>query len=337
VIRYFKKRYKELDFNDKAILLFTLIIIVFVSIFIPIRWVQGEISLVITNTIIVLMATTINLLLVFGYYTEFSRKFFIAAMFAVMALIIQQNGAKQLNWVYPGTAILFFLMPPKVALKTTSSLVIIIAFILWDELPLSRWLQDMLSLQCTILVVFIFCTKVEQQVSLLKSNVKKHQSESLMDRLSGLANRRSFDYEINRINTLKNKDYYLLIIDVDHFKQINDVYGHDVGDGVIKHLSNLLKSNLRNDEQVYRIGGEEFAVIIEGKEQQGNAEHCAERLRQLIEKSKYITKDQQAIRYTISVGISFYADDLSVWFQQADKALYHAKANGRNKIHMAEL
>ena len=185
-------------------------------------------------------------------------------------------------------------------------------------------------------MVFIFRKKLDQQVSLLQSNVKKHQSDSLMDLLSGLSNRRSFDDEINRINKLENKDYYLFIIDIDHFKKINDAHGHDVGDGVIQHFSAILKSNLRNNEQVFRIGGEEFALVIEEISQNG-AMNCAERLRQLVEKSKYITKEQQAISYTISIGVSFYVDGFSAWFQQADKALYHAKENGRNKIHLSKL
>lgn len=332
LIRLFKITYQKLSFTDRALLYFTFIIIFFIGIFIPIRWSQGDLSLVSTNTATVIMAATVNLLLISGYKTT-ARRIFVGFMFSIVIIIIQQNGLSQINWVYPGSAMLFFSMPAKTALKVTSLLIAIIGVLLWNEATLSQWLQIILSLKCTILIVYTFCTKVNQHVSSLQSSVNKHKSRSMIDGLSGLENRRSFDQDINQLIHCDYNQHYLILLDVDHFKLINDQYGHDVGDSVIKQLSSELKSNLRDTEKVYRIGGEEFAVIITaGNDTQ--AMECAERLRLLSEASVFTTHNNQQIKYTISAGISPYYDDVLEWFRQADKALYEAKSAGRNNIQL---
>jgi diguanylate cyclase (GGDEF)-like protein len=124
----------------------------------------------------------------------------------------------------------------------------------------------------------------------------------------------------------------LVMIDIDNFKQVNDKYGHPAGDKVIQHIAYLLKQSLRETDCAGRYGGEEFAVVL-SKTTADEALHFTERLRQRIEESE-VAFDNRLIKVTVSLGIndlSSQIDNSSNWLSGADKALYIAKQEGRNK------
>jgi diguanylate cyclase len=127
----------------------------------------------------------------------------------------------------------------------------------------------------------------------------------------------------------------IAIIDVDHFKQINDTYGHIIGDGVLRQLSAELKKHLRHSDLAGRYGGDEFCVILPGSTL-SQASEIMERLRQGI--SNYRNDDLPQLRVTLSIGLaswhSAYADP-AAWLNEADKALYCAKKSGRDRISFA--
>lgn len=127
----------------------------------------------------------------------------------------------------------------------------------------------------------------------------------------------------------------LLMLDIDHFKSINDNYGHPVGDDVIRHLAQLIQHNAREIDVSGRYGGEEFAIIL-GDTSLQDAAQLAERLRKAVESSA-VRSDGQSLKYTISLGIA--ALDVGVqssqeWIACADKALYASKENGRNRLSL---
>jgi diguanylate cyclase (GGDEF)-like protein len=127
----------------------------------------------------------------------------------------------------------------------------------------------------------------------------------------------------------------LVILDIDHFKKVNDTYGHVVGDEVIRHLSNLIRDHVRETDVSGRYGGEEFVILLADTPLK-NAYVFSERLRREVEASvtKYNDID---IKYTISIGIAEIEPAIKsyeAWIQCADKALYHAKGSGRNKVSM---
>ena len=128
----------------------------------------------------------------------------------------------------------------------------------------------------------------------------------------------------NRLKFIKN--YILLIIDIDHFKDVNDTYGHDKGDFVLSELSKLLKGNVRKDDIVCRWGGEEFLVILPYTELE-DAIKVAEKLRTLIE-----NYDFNGLKLTISIGIALFNGNFEQAFKIADNNLYKAKNTGRNKV-----
>ncbi|MBE4908354.1 diguanylate cyclase [Bacillus luteolus] len=165
----------------------------------------------------------------------------------------------------------------------------------------------------------------------------KYKESSQRDSLTGLFNVRSFDYYYNSIltKTMEMKgDCSICIIDVDHFKQINDTYGHLAGDQVLKQLANLLKSLTREGDVLSRNGGEEFSIILPHCNHE-KAKEIAERIRRKVEEEPFYLSGNKQINLTVSVGIAAYYHELEkpyTLFQEADDALYHAKRNGRNIV-----
>lgn len=162
---------------------------------------------------------------------------------------------------------------------------------------------------------------------------------SLSDHLTGVANRRAFfeaaDIELKRWRRAP-RPLSLLTLDADHFKRINDTYGHPAGDAVLKNLGATLLQTVRDMDIVARIGGEEFAILLPstGLEE---AQVLAERIREKLS-AQEVEVDNAIIRYTVSIGISTMQHDLTGMdklLKLADNALYNAKRNGRNRIETA--
>lgn len=166
----------------------------------------------------------------------------------------------------------------------------------------------------------------------------QHQLEilSITDPLTGLLNRRAFDEiaenELSRYKRSGNV-YSLLMLDIDHFKKINDKYGHSSGDVVIQAISRLCESNLRVTDKVARIGGEEFGVLLPytSKDQ---ATSLAEKLRRIVSSASVETECGE-IFVTISIGVSEVEDSDTVHTEilnRADDNMYKAKKAGRNRV-----
>ncbi|MFH7766196.1 diguanylate cyclase [Acinetobacter sp. BSP-28] len=149
------------------------------------------------------------------------------------------------------------------------------------------------------------------------------------DPLTGLYNRRGMQIFLKELVSL-GRSFAVLAIDIDFFKQVNDSYGHDQGDVVLKTLANVMKNNFRDEDICCRIGGEEFIVLMTTSDPKV-AYNAAERLRKTIESSNINPMGP----ITISVGIAFWpknSDDVTEVFKMADNKLYQAKNNGRNCI-----
>jgi len=157
---------------------------------------------------------------------------------------------------------------------------------------------------------------------------------SQTDRLTQLNNRGHWEeclkQEFNRSQRTK-APCSLIMFDIDHFKQVNDNYGHQAGDEVIRDTSRILKSTIRDTDIAGRYGGEEFSIILIDTMAAG-AKLMAERLRKRIEAS-IVTHDANDIQYTVSLGIAelnVTHNNHNQWIECSDKALYKAKEGGRN-------
>ena len=164
------------------------------------------------------------------------------------------------------------------------------------------------------------------------------QSAAATDFLTGLPNRRTISATAEaRINAARRLGIGLAIaiIDIDHFKSINDRFGHEAGDRALKHVANVLASNSRSANMVGRIGGEEFVVLIEVSSK-NEALVAAQRLRAALELAPVVINDQ-ALTLTVSIGLSELLSsdlDFSTILGRADSAMYQAKQNGRNCVVM---
>lgn len=168
----------------------------------------------------------------------------------------------------------------------------------------------------------------------------QHAAELLarIDPLTGLFNRRHFS-QLAEMEFKKAVRYNLplsiLIFDIDHFKDVNDTFGHQIGDKALIHVSHLFEQNARKSDVLARYGGEEFIALLPNTDFH-EAERTAERLRQTIEDADMLI-DGQSVRLTVSIGvasnvISGEIEDLGLLLKQADAALYEAKNHGRNRV-----
>lgn len=169
--------------------------------------------------------------------------------------------------------------------------------------------------------------------------VQDETRRALTDQLTGLPNRRAFEAEFHRM--ISETDRYggssaLVIADVDHFKNVNDTYGHETGDLVLQGVASTLNGMRRSTDHVMRLGGEEFGLLLPQTNQQGALE-VAERCRRALEAMVVRTPGAE-VRVTASFGVAMYvarsnaADRL---YERADKALYAAKHAGRNRVELS--
>jgi diguanylate cyclase (GGDEF)-like protein/PAS domain S-box-containing protein len=168
------------------------------------------------------------------------------------------------------------------------------------------------------------------------------QEMATTDALTGLPNRRHFltrlEEQLAHLDRAVTPCASVMMLDLDHFKRVNDTYGHAAGDAALRHVANLMHGNIRKIDIPGRIGGEEFAILLPGI---GPAEACvtAERLRETIAATPVPLDDGASVPLTISIGISEILPTdsrIDAPLTRADEALYRAKENGRNRTVIAE-
>ncbi|MCU4676929.1 GGDEF domain-containing protein [Catenovulum sp. 2E275] len=193
----------------------------------------------------------------------------------------------------------------------------------------------MLSVFC-YLVISLIMEKNKRAMLKLKNKTLKQQSEeyksqSHYDVLTSQLNRRGFEYQLTQGLQQQLRYNYLLLIDLDHFKKVNDNYGHSAGDVVLQTVAKLLKDNLREDDLFARWGGEEFIVCIT-TDNIDNALLLAEKLRKAISHLTLDSIEQSPITTSIGIANWLEHETFDSVFERCDKKLYLAKAEGRNKV-----
>lgn len=162
-----------------------------------------------------------------------------------------------------------------------------------------------------------------------------HRKKSIVDSLTGLYNR-TFLEELRQI--LNIQDYVVVLVDIDFFKKINDTYGHDTGDKVLKTVSNIFREKFRKEDIVIRYGGEEFLILLKkSRRRPEELLNAIERLRKHIEEHKIKISETDYLKVTISAGVNLSTDkmkDIDEAIKKADIALYRAKTRGRNRIEI---
>jgi diguanylate cyclase (GGDEF)-like protein len=182
-------------------------------------------------------------------------------------------------------------------------------------------------------------------LSLVAENLltREYANEGLLrfaftDYLTGLRTRGYFEQQLElefKRAERKQQKFALLMIDIDHFKQVNDTFGHHVGDQLLRDVTSILMKDMREVDTVARYGGEEFVIILPETTQTG-AVYVAQRLRRAVEQAKFFAGSPHAVqRLTISIGVAVYDTDAQFkrdLIEFADAALYAAKHEGRNRV-----
>ena len=178
-------------------------------------------------------------------------------------------------------------------------------------------------------------SSLEREVSNLRSDVERAKHEALVDGLTGAANRAAFDryleMSIDR-NRVTPSSFALLLLDIDHFKQINDRYGHPVGDRVLISLVQSCRERIRSTDFLGRYGGEEFAIVLPT----ASARVALKKAKTLCAgqaQRQYSVGEHGLISFTVSIGVTVYrpGDSSAAIVERADRALYGAKHGGRNR------
>lgn len=181
----------------------------------------------------------------------------------------------------------------------------------------------------------------QQEIEKLRIELENARAESLTDPLTGALNRRGFESKFSGLledPDLEQKQISLIMLDIDHFKKINDTHGHLFGDKVIRAVAEVLKANSKGKDAVARLGGEEFGVLLPETSLNG-ARMLADKIRQTVERGRIRRLDsrEEVGGITISLGVAerVLSEDASAFVNRADRALYISKESGRNRVSVA--
>ena len=241
-----------------------------------------------------------------------------------MVAVVHVNGPSLIYWAFPTMAAAYFLIRPRQAAAVN-----ILAMV--SLMPVLVKLNGVegFAILITLILNNMFAYIFSKHMRLHTNRLAK---EATKDSLTGTDNRKLFDKKIKEsLAWYKRKGIVsaLIIIDIDHFKKINDQFGHAKGDEVLIKLVSIIQKRIRITDHVFRLGGEEFAILLPETNVVLGA-FMAEELRQLIENGDIIKNSP----VTVSLGVSEckQEDTEMDWFKRADNALYSAKNSGRNKV-----
>ncbi|MEA1080013.1 GGDEF domain-containing protein [Marinobacter qingdaonensis] len=318
------------DFRLSIITLLGACAILGVAPFAVFRFMQGEVLAGLADSVIVLCVCVSVLHAWLTGRTERSGLFMAVTTSLSAVVITRIVGEPGLLWLFPCLVTSFFLTGPRVA--TVVNLAAILALAVQTEIFASG--VHLWSFIATSLVVsacaYVFAFRNQSQRERL-------EHLATIDPLTGVANRRSMDQELDRAvaNAERSRTpCAIALLDIDHFKRINDEYGHSAGDEVLVDLVALIEQHTRRTDQLFRYGGEEFVLLLPGTEGAG-LETVLANLQFLLR--KHLKLRDNAI--TVSFGVAQFQPGESVdgWLERADAALYEAKASGRDRIIFADL
>lgn len=250
---------------------------------------------------------------------------FIAGITA--AVVVQ--GVPGVLWSYPVIVYSYFVLSRRIAIACSLAM---LAYLPWLTLS---YIDAALALRvfATLLLVILMINIVLNVIANLHQTLAK---QALTDPLTGCFNRRCLEQNLEALVVGAERHPItasLLMIDVDHFKPINDAYGHDRGDLVLQRIVQVVAARLRRGERLFRWGGEEFLLLLKQTDADG-ATVVAEDIRRGVEAASILSGRS----VTVSIGVGQYQVGQSVeaWTKTADAALYRAKASGRNRVVRAD-
>jgi diguanylate cyclase len=245
-----------------------------------------------------------------------------------LGVVIERVGLPGLFWVFP-VIYSFFVMRTREAMLVVFSAYLLSMIVVWPQFQF----ETIATFSSCFLLVSIYGLYMSRRVS-EDRDLLEHAAGT--DALTGLLNRRSFDDDMRTCIDQQRQapgSHALLVLDIDNFKSVNDLFGHVVGDKCLERLARLLESFESDVCRFYRLGGEEFVALFTGSKTDatGLAEAVCERIR-----SKTLLREH-GHAVTVSIGLAMLEglEDGRAWLQRADRALYDAKQAGRDRVVVA--
>lgn len=288
------------------------------------RFASGDWVIGIIDTLIVISMASLGVF-VFRTHKVRSASIYIAILCVMGALVtVYLKGAMQVLWSYPAMIVAFYILKPKEAALLATLAICALVPPLLKEMSYSMVCAVLVTQFISSAVAFAFAQQTMRQREMLVRLATR-------DPLTGAGNRRALDEELDRVvenNKRAGTAASILLLDLDRFKQINDQFGHSVGDDVLNCVSKIIMDRIRKTDGLYRIGGEEFVVVV-NNDKLNMALQLAESLRAQIE----VCRDVNDISITVSIGIAELGanETPKKWLNRADEALYKAKRTGRNR------
>jgi len=296
--------------------------------FAMIRFMQNEWLIATVDTIIALGMAAIFIFVCFFRKVEIPS--LVLAFFSVFSVIasIYTKGVVNVYWLYPAIVAVYYLLTPQRAIIIASCTIILVLPILFRGFDSIVFFSVVSTILMTSIFGFFFSKSVrDQHQQLLKLATK--------DSLTGVGNRRALTDKLLEITINQEKKFAtvsLIMLDLDYFKEINDEYGHLMGDQILQKITEIIENCTGMTDTLYRFGGEEFIIVPLALDLQ-QTQKLAEQLRIRVEKNPLLAQKQ----VTISLGIACHehAESSDDWLKRADDALYQAKKTGRNRVCMA--
>ncbi len=247
-----------------------------------------------------------------------------------MTTVFQIDGLIATLWCYPAVLAVYCMLSERKAWFANATILILALPMIWHTLEFAYAIRVTTTLVATSIFAAILVNVIDRQRRQL-------QKQLTLDPLTGLLNRLTFNDRMQQVvyeHIHQDKKVSLLAIDVDHFKSLNDTHGHAVGDRVLRAIGQTFRETLRQDDAVFRMGGEEFTAILIGADEDAATE-TAERVRQHVAEHSF----NIGSAVTVSIGVSEHRYDESWenWAKRGDDRLYAAKRKGRNRVVAAHL
>ena len=320
----------ERSYKEKIVLIGCMLGVIGFIPFTIYRFVNGDYLLALIESCLAM-----SILGIFFYVWRTQKVEMPAALMCLLFLgaivaVVHIKGPNLIYWAYPASLACFCILKA----RTAAIFSLMSMLLLFPALYPVLGSHEVILIYATLTLLCLFgytFTLISYQQHLELSKL------AARDGLTGAWNRRSLDDAVAQLLSKHQRKAIkasLIIMDLDHFKNINDTHGHAVGDEILINIAELLRSAVRISDQIYRYGGEEFVLIAEGADL-AEAAIIAETIRIRVEKSELL----EGQKITISLGVAELAQAATAqqWLTLADDALYRAKHEGRNRFCLAQI
>ena len=320
-----REKLDHLSINEKIILFISALFVLCISIAGFLRLLDGAIIVGLFDLALCAIALSISIFTIKQKYPHVMRTCMVLIIVGGIIATTVMQGSAQIYWLFPGMTALFFMVRPITAVLIAIVTSLIVLLIAAHQLSVVALTIICIALFATNLFVYLLSMEMDNRHQKLMALASK-------DFLTDIGNRRAFEETAElAIESYRQKQQpsCLVLFDLDNFKKLNDEHGHQIGDQVLQFVANCVRGRLRKNDNLFRVGGEEFALVLFNCNLADGAELC-ESLR------LHLHQDAgNEYEVTGSFGVAQLGracNSLDTWLKQADDAMYRAKKSGKDRV-----